>query len=81
MPGVLAAVGVSSPQCQLHHVREGPVANLIGGSDLHQVDVPWLQLLQQGHRMASCKQQLNQDSEDSHFRKRMVGDRGGIDHF
>lgn len=69
VPGVLASVGVSSPHCHLHNVREGPIANLIGGRDLHQVHVPWLQLLQQGHCMASWKRQQNQDSEDLNFRK------------
>lgn len=55
VPGVLAA-GVSSLQWQLHNVRERPVTDLVGGGDFHQVDIPRLQLLQQGHCMASCKQ-------------------------
>lgn len=56
VPGVLAAVGVSTLQSQLHGGREGPVPDLVGGRDLHQVDVPRLQLLQQGHGMASCQE-------------------------
>lgn len=56
VPGVLAAVGVSMLQWQLHSVRERPVTDQVGGRDFHQVDVPCLQLLQQGHRVASCKQ-------------------------
>lgn len=56
VPGVLAAVVVSTPQCQLHNVRERPVTHLVGGRDFHQVDIPRLQLLQQGHCVASCKQ-------------------------
>lgn len=56
VPGVLAAVGVSTLQCQLHNVRERPITELVGGRDFHQVDIPRLQLLQQGHCVASCKQ-------------------------
>jgi len=46
VPGVLAAVHVSTPQCQLHDVRERSVTYPIGGAYLHQVHIPWLQLLQ-----------------------------------
>lgn len=56
VPGVLAAVSDSTFRCQLHSVGERPVTDLVGGRDFHQVDIPRLQLLQQGHRMGSCKQ-------------------------
>lgn len=56
VPGVLAAVSDSTLRCQLHGVRERSVTDLVGGRDFHQVDIPRLQLLQQGHRMGSCKQ-------------------------
>lgn len=55
VPGVLAAVGVPTLRQQLHGVRERPVTDLVGGRDFHQVDVPRLQLLQQGHCMGPCK--------------------------
>lgn len=56
MPGVLAAVGVSTLQYQLHNVRERPVTDMVGGRDFEQVDITRLQFLQQGHCMTSCKQ-------------------------
>lgn len=49
----VGAVVVSSLQRQLHDVGERTITNLVGGRNLHQVDVPWLQLLQQGHSVDS----------------------------
>lgn len=45
VPGVLAAVGISTLQCQLHNVREWPITNLVGGRYLQQIEIPGLQLL------------------------------------
>lgn len=56
MPGVLAAVVVSPLQRQLHDVGERPLPDLVGGRYFHQVNVPGLQLLQQGHRVGPCEQ-------------------------
>lgn len=59
VPGVFAAVFVSILQSQLHDLRERPVTHLVGGRYFHQVDVPRLQLLQQRHCVAPCKQKQN----------------------
>lgn len=56
VPGVLAAVGVPPLRHQLHGAGERSVTNLVGSRDFHQVDIPRLQLLQQGHCVGSCKQ-------------------------
>lgn len=45
VPGVLAAVDMSMLQSQFHSVRERSVTNPVGGAQLHQVDIPWLQPL------------------------------------
>lgn len=53
--GIFASVDVSSLRCQLHDLRERTFTHLTGGSYFYKVDISWLQLLQQGHRMTPYK--------------------------
>lgn len=53
MSRVLVAVRAPTMRQQLHSVGERTIADLVGSGDLHQVDVPGLQLLQQSHGVCS----------------------------
>lgn len=59
--GALARGGAFGLDSQLYSAGERPVTHLIGGRHFHQVDVPWLQVLQQSHSDAPCKRKHGRD--------------------
>lgn len=60
----LAGGGSVCLHSQFYSTGEGPITHLIGGRHFHQVDVPWLQILQQSHSDAPCKRTIVRDGKD-----------------